>query len=107
MHTVNDRKALLLASGILVAGGTAAYMQSRFRANKHDLFGQCNGQHSDKEVTEDEVMKETTPPKNKQKKGGAKSLQVLAAILLSEMGKLGARDLLALIGIVVRLFCCG
>ncbi|XP_057431902.1 ABC transporter D family member 1 [Lotus japonicus] len=95
------RKALLLASGILVAGGTAAYMQSRFRANKHDLFGQCNGQHSDKEVTEDEVMKETTPPKNKQKKGGAKSLQVLAAILLSEMGKLGARDLLALIGIVV------
>lgn len=82
-------------------------MQSRFRTNKHDLFGQCNGQHSDKEVTEDEVMKETTPPKNKQKKGGAKSLQVLAAILLSEMGKLGARDLLALIGIVVRLFCCG
>ncbi|XP_061336567.1 ABC transporter D family member 1 [Gastrolobium bilobum] len=93
------RKALLLASGILVVGGTAAYI-SRFRVNKHDLFGHCNGHNNDKEVAEEEIVKGTTAPKNKQKKGRSKSLQVLAAILLSEMGQLGARDLLALIAIV-------
>lgn len=104
---VFDRKALLLASGILIAGGTAAYMQSRFRVNKHDLFGHCNGHNNDKEVTEEEVMKGATTPKSKQKRGGLKSLQVLAAIILSDMGKLGARDLLALVAVVVRLFCRG
>ena len=98
---VNDRKTLLLATGMLVAGGTAAYMQSRSRVNKHDLLGHCNGYNDEKQVTKEEVVKGATAPKNKQKKGGLKSLQVLAAILLSEMGQLGARDLLALVGIVV------
>ncbi|CAL0327953.1 unnamed protein product [Lupinus luteus] len=95
------RKTLLLATGILAAGGAAAYMQSRFRVNKHDLLGHCNGHNNDKEVAKDEVMKDAADSKNKQKKGGLKSLQVLAAVLLSEMGQLGARDLLALVGIVV------
>ena len=31
-------------------------MQSRFRVNKHDLFGHCNGHNNDKEVTEEEVV---------------------------------------------------
>nr|KYP75795.1 ABC transporter D family member 1 [Cajanus cajan] len=93
------RKALLLTSGILFAGGTAAYMQSRFRANKHDLFDHCNGHNNEKD-TEEEVVKSVNAPKNKQKKG-LKSLQVLAAILLSKMGKLGARDLLGLVAIAV------
>ena len=52
-------------------------------------------------------MKGTSAPKNKQKKGGLKSLQVLAAILLSEMGQLGAKNLLSLVSIVVSLFCYG
>lgn len=52
-------------------------------------------------------MKSATEPKSKQKKRGLKSLQVLTAILLSEMGHLGARDLLALVGIVVSLFFHG
>ncbi|XP_019437626.1 PREDICTED: ABC transporter D family member 1-like isoform X1 [Lupinus angustifolius] len=95
------RKTLLLATGILAAGGAAAYMQSRFRVNKHDLLGHCNGHNNDKEVAKDEVVKDAADSKNKQKKGGLKSLQVLAAVLLSEMGQLGARDLLALVGIVV------
>ncbi|KAG4989903.1 hypothetical protein JHK85_032886 [Glycine max] len=100
-HTlVVDWKTLLLASGILIAGGTAAYVQSRFRVNKHDLFGHCNGHNNDKEVTEEEVVKGVSAPKNKQKKG-LKSLQVLAAILLSGMGKFGARDLLGLVVIAV------
>ncbi|KAG4920136.1 hypothetical protein JHK86_048949 [Glycine max] len=93
------RKTLLLASGILIAGGTAAYVQSRFRVNNHDLFGHCNGHSNDKEVAE-EVVKDISTPKNKQKKG-LKSLQVLAAILLSGMGKFGASDLLGLVAIAV------
>lgn len=80
-------------------------MQSRFRVNKHDLFGHCNGHNNDKEVTEEEVGKNVNAPKNK-KKRGLKSLQVLAAILLSKMGKFGARDLLGLVAIAVSLFCC-
>ncbi|QHN81675.1 ABC transporter D family member [Arachis hypogaea] len=94
------RKTLLFATGIFVAGGTAAYMQSRSRFNRRDL-GHCNGHNDDNQVTTEEVVKGSTASKNKQKKGGLKSLQVLAAILLSEMGKLGARDLLALVGVVV------
>ncbi|KAK7281010.1 hypothetical protein RIF29_08638 [Crotalaria pallida] len=95
------RKTLLLATGVLAAGGAAAYMQSRFRVNKHDLLGHCNGHNNDKEVTKDEVVKDAAEPKNKEKKGALKSLQLLSGILLSEMGQLGARDLLALVGIVV------
>lgn len=95
------RKAILLTSGILIAGGTAAYMQSRFRVNKHDLFGNCNEQSNDKEVTKEEVMNDSTAPKNKQKKGGLKSLKVLTAILLSEMGQLGVKNLLSLVATVV------
>jgi len=95
---------LLLATGILVAGGTTAYVQSRFRVNRDDLLGDSYECNNDKELTKEEVMKGTSAPKNKQKKGGLKSLQVLAAILLSEMGQLGAKNLLALVSIVVSLF---
>ncbi|TKY60288.1 ABC transporter D family member 1 [Spatholobus suberectus] len=95
------RKTLLLATGILVAGGAAAYVQSRFRVNRHDLSGDSYEHINDKELTKEEVIKGTSAPQNKQKKRGLKSLQVLAAILLSEMGQLGARNLLALVSIVV------
>ncbi|CAL0320367.1 unnamed protein product [Lupinus luteus] len=91
------RKTLLLASGILAAGGAAAYMQSRFRVNKNDSLDQCNG----KEVTKDKVVKNASSSKNKQKKGGFKALKVLTAILLSEIGISGATNLLALVGTVV------
>ncbi|KAL9332697.1 hypothetical protein ACSQ67_002307 [Phaseolus vulgaris] len=89
------RKTLLLASGILIAGGTAAYMQSRSRVNRPDLFGHCNGHNNDREFTEEAGLNASN---NKQKKG-LKSLQLLASILLSDMGKLGARDLLGLVAI--------
>ncbi|KAI9113779.1 hypothetical protein K1719_015030 [Acacia pycnantha] len=94
------RRTLLLATGILVAGGTAAYVQSRSRSNKHNLVDHCNGRNDDKEITMEEIVESSTEPKSKQKKGGLKSLQVLAAILLKEMGQPGARNLLALVGIV-------
>ncbi|KAJ4715706.1 ABC transporter D family member 1-like [Melia azedarach] len=94
------RKSLLLASGILVAGGTAAYLKSRFSSKKPDSFGHYNGLEDTEENADTAVMNGSNVKKTKQK-GGLKSLQVLAAILLSEMGKMGARDLLALVGIVV------
>ncbi|KAL1366136.1 hypothetical protein HN51_014016 [Arachis hypogaea] len=96
------RKTLLLATGIFIAGGTAVYVQSRFRVNKHVALGHSNDHNKDKEdLTKEEAAKGITTSQNKQKKGGLKSLQVLAAILLSDIGQLGARNLLALVAIVV------
>lgn len=91
---------MLLATGIVVAGGAAAYVQSRLTYKKHDSFGQYNGLNENKE-TEKAVTNDHKIKKPPQKRGGLKSLQVLAAILLSEMGQMGARDLLSLVGIVM------
>lgn len=96
------RKSLLLATGIIVAGGAAAaYMQTRNSSRKPNSFGHYNGlgdnnKESDKVVGHGNFVK-----KSRQKKGGLKSLQVLAEILLSHMGRMGARDLLALVAAVV------
>ncbi|KAK7358975.1 hypothetical protein VNO77_00918 [Canavalia gladiata] len=95
------RKSLLLATGIIVAGGAAAYVHSRSRVNKQDFLAHSNEHNNDNELTKEKVMKGTSGPQHKQKKGGLKSLQVLTAILLSKMGQIGARDLLALVSIVV------
>ncbi|KAL5728452.1 ATP-binding cassette sub- D member 1 [Ranunculus cassubicifolius] len=68
------RRSLAVATGILVAGGTAAYMlHSRLLTRGPDT------------------------------QGGLRSLKVLAAILVSQMGQMGARNLLvlSLLGIVV------
>ncbi|PQQ06143.1 hypothetical protein Pyn_17380 [Prunus yedoensis var. nudiflora] len=95
------RKTLLLATGIVVAGGTAAYVQSRLNHKKHDSLGHYNGLNDNEETTEKIVMNDHKLKKPPRKKGGLKSLQVLAAILLSEMGQMGVRDLLALVSVVV------
>lgn len=95
------RKSLLLASGILVAGGTAAYLKSRFSSEKPNTFGHYNGIGETERKADKAVANRSSVKKANRNKGGLKSLQVLAAILLSEMGKMGARDLLALVGIVV------
>ncbi|GAV87165.1 ABC_tran domain-containing protein/ABC_membrane_2 domain-containing protein [Cephalotus follicularis] len=94
------RKTLMLAAGILVAGGTATYLQSRFIYRKPDSFGHCNGIRDDEEKSDKVVADYFNKKKTAQNKG-LKSLQVLAKILLSSMGKMGARDLLALVAIVV------
>lgn len=94
------RKTLLVASGILVAGGTAAYIQSRFSGRKSDSLGSHNGL-CDEEKSNKKDLNDNLVKKNKKKKGGLRSLQVLAAILLSKMGRMGARDILALVAIVV------
>ncbi|KAJ0097046.1 hypothetical protein Patl1_27241 [Pistacia atlantica] len=95
------RKALLLAGGILVAGGTATYLQSRFCRRTPDSFGHYNGVGDNEERPGKGEKDGSNKKKSKQKKGGSNSLKVLAAILLSEMGQMGARNILALVGIVV------
>ena len=82
----------------MAAGGTAAYVQSRISSKKSDSFLHSNGLKDDKKISNKLV---TNDKKTTQKKGGLKSLQVLAAVLLSHMGKMGAKDLLAMIAIAV------
>ena len=90
----------------MVAGGAAAYVQSQFNSKKANSYGHYNGVQDNRENS-DEILKKNNNVKGiSQKKGGLKSLQVLAAILLSDMGQIGARDLLALVGIVVSLSFC-
>ena len=98
------RKTLLLATSVIVAGGTAAYLQSRSCRGRPDFVGHQNELNEKKEQLEEVYGNENIGKTSRQKKkGGLKSLQVLAAMLLSHMGRIGARDLLALVGIVVSL----
>ncbi|CAI0420305.1 unnamed protein product [Linum tenue] len=94
------RKSLLFAAGILVAGGTTAYLQSCSRVKKSDSFGNYNGLNDVKENS-DKLLTKVNNAKTTTKQGGFKSLKVLAAVLLSEMGKVGTADLLAMIAIAV------
>ncbi|KAH0871814.1 hypothetical protein HID58_078836, partial [Brassica napus] len=89
----DSRKSILLAAGIVAAGGAAVYLKSRISSPR------LRGDDDD-----GALEKRTGNNKNAKKKGGGgglKSLQVLTAILLSQMGKMGARDLLALVATVV------
>ncbi|KAG5245171.1 ABC transporter family member [Salix suchowensis] len=94
------RKSLLFAAGILAAGGTAVYVQSRISSKKSDSFLYSNGLKDDKK-TSDKLV--TNDKKTVQKKGGLKALQVLASVLLSHMGKTGAKDLLTMIAIAQQI----
>lgn len=80
-------------------------MQSRFSSKRHDSFSHYNGLDNNKGNSE-VLAKDKNLKKNSEKKGGLKSLKVLAAILLSKMGRMGARDLLGLVAIVVSNFLC-
>lgn len=81
-------------------------MQSRFNSRKPGSYLHHNGLNNDKEKSEEVFRDDNNVKKTTKKKGGLKSIQVLAAVLLSEMGKMGARDLLALVAIVVSPFLC-
>ncbi|KHG01277.1 ABC transporter D family member 1 [Gossypium arboreum] len=95
------RKTLLLGSGIVAAGGAVAYLQSRFSSKKPDSHGHYNGTRDKRENSDKVLKKSNNVKRTRKKKGGLKSLQVLVAFLLSKMGKVGARELLALVGTVV------
>lgn len=96
------RKALLIASGVFLAGGTAAaYVQSRRNLRKSVAFDDYNGNEANQELLQNSHGRSNVVKKSRQKKGGLKSLHVLAAILLSRMGQMGARDLLILVAVVI------
>ncbi|KAJ8769625.1 hypothetical protein K2173_005228 [Erythroxylum novogranatense] len=95
------RKSLILATSILVAGGTAAYVQSRFSNKRLDSVFHYNGLGDDKEKSEKLVSDVSKAKKATQKKGGLKSVKVLAAVLLSEMGRMGATNLLSMVALAV------
>ncbi|XP_047321673.1 ABC transporter D family member 1 [Impatiens glandulifera] len=97
------RKSLLLATGVAVAGGTVAYLHSRHHQKRYDSFSNYKGLGENDEQVEKVNGDENIVKKSRQKKkkSGLQSLQVLAAILLSRMGQMGARDILALVGVVM------
>lgn len=93
------RRAVIIVTGVLVAGGTVAYVQSRQRSRslRSDLTfiqpasGDCKENLSQNGVNENPIKKATG-------KGGAlRSLHVLSAILLSQIGPTGKRNLLSLV----------
>lgn len=95
------RKALLLAAGIAVAGGTAAaYVHSRNSFRRQNTFGHSNGAKDYKEQSDELMGKDVK--KGRQKRGNLRSLQVLAAILLSRMGRAGAINILSLVATAVK-----
>lgn len=84
-----------------MAAGGAFYLKSRISSPRLDSSrGRSggDGEALEKRTGNNKNAKKAT---SKKKGGGLKSLQVLTAILLSQMGKMGARDLLALLATVV------
>ncbi|KAL4561690.1 hypothetical protein LXL04_033861 [Taraxacum kok-saghyz] len=79
------------------SGGTAAYIDSQSRVRRPSGTSQHNGLGDDNE----RAGLDKSVIKKSRQKTGLKSLQVLAGILLSHMGKLGAKDLLAFLATVV------
>ncbi|KAI8032142.1 ABC transporter D family member 1 [Camellia lanceoleosa] len=92
------RKSVALASGgVIVAGGVAAYIRSRYSCKKPESIAHCNGlsdhkEQSNKIVKNEKVSNESMPPKKE-----GPPLKLVAAILLSHMSLRGARDLMALL----------
>lgn len=78
-------------------------MQSRLSHKRPGSLDHCNGPDNLTEGSENDTLKPTVHKGKRQKKNALRSLQVLAAILLSQMGRRGARDLLALVSVVVSL----
>nr|XP_027079292.1 ABC transporter D family member 1 [Coffea arabica]XP_027079293.1 ABC transporter D family member 1 [Coffea arabica]XP_027079294.1 ABC transporter D family member 1 [Coffea arabica]XP_027079295.1 ABC transporter D family member 1 [Coffea arabica] len=96
------RKSLLVAAGIVAAGGTAAaYMHLRSTTKQHSSLGHYDVLTNSEVQSEKKDGKSSVVKKSRQKKGGLRSLHVLARILLSRMGQAGARDLFALVTTVV------
>jgi hypothetical protein len=92
------RRALALVSGAVLAGGTVAYMQSRYRARAR------RRESSNHALTPaDESVREGLTSRRK-KKSGLKSLHILAAILLKRIGQKGTINLFSLAVAAVILF---
>lgn len=76
-------------------------MQSRNSSKRLNSFGRSNGVNNNDE-SDQLIGNDKNVKKSRQKRGNLRSLQVLAAILLSRMGRLGAIDILSLVAIAVK-----
>ncbi|KAL6523685.1 ATP-binding cassette sub- D member 1 [Orobanche gracilis] len=96
------RKALLLATSIVAVGGTAtAFVQSQSSHRKHNSFGHHNGMNESRDESEQLIGNDKNVKKSRHKKGNLRSLQILAAMLLSRMGRIGAINVFSLVAIAV------
>uniref|UniRef100_A0A1D1Z638 ABC transporter D family member 1 n=2 Tax=Anthurium amnicola TaxID=1678845 RepID=A0A1D1Z638_9ARAE len=97
------RKTLAVVTGVLVAGGTAAYVQSRRQSRflRPDSSGHQKEPKSSPEKLSQNGLDVSSIKKRKHTSGALKCLQVLTAILLSRMGPMGMRNLVALVTTVV------
>ncbi|KAM0940004.1 putative ABC-type fatty-acyl-CoA transporter [Dioscorea sansibarensis] len=97
------RRTLAIATSIVAVGGTYAYTQLRRRGKSIKSDDSVNGVLSSnhRENSTQNGTSDKLPRSSRQKGGGLRSLQVLAAILLSRMGSTGVRNLIALVTTVV------
>ncbi|XP_072974928.1 ABC transporter D family member 1 [Typha angustifolia] len=97
------RRTFALVSTALLAGGTIAYMQSRQHkrsARQESSNGLCATDNGEESLSQNGIEGKSVRA-TKQRRGGLRSLHVLAAILLKQMGPMGMRNLVALGATVV------
>ncbi|KAH7446286.1 hypothetical protein KP509_01G050100 [Ceratopteris richardii] len=92
------RKVLAVAAAVLVAGGGLAYANSSSNRQKTRQPSPCNGSGN---ATEKPIAGGNLAGSQKPKKGGMKSVNLLAGILITQMGTKGMRALLSLAAIAV------
>ncbi|BBN15082.1 ATP-binding cassette, subfamily D (ALD), peroxisomal ABC transporter [Marchantia polymorpha subsp. ruderalis] len=97
------RRALALAAAVLVAGGGLAYSQLGIgRRSKRSVSEPlANGVSSENDLVRGKENSARPVSKGRSRKGGIKSVKILAGILLSQMGTPGMRNLLSLAGMAV------
>lgn len=77
-------------------------MQSRSRCRRHNSSGHSNGVEDIRNEHDQLIGNDRNVRTSKQRRGTLRSLQVLVAILLSRMGRMGAIDILSLLAIAVK-----
>ncbi|PKA66791.1 ABC transporter D family member 1 [Apostasia shenzhenica] len=91
------RRTLALVTGVLVTGGTAAYLQSKRRKVKCDKSDHSIDNADSRGNVSLNGTVDQPARKLRRKKAGLRSLHVLTAILLSKIGPKGLRTLVSLV----------
>lgn len=96
------RRTLAAVTGILVTGGTVAYLRSRYQRKyiRPDSSSAVTSGEAIQQLNQNGVDDKSIK-KPIRKRSGLRSLNALAAILLSQMGQRGMRNLVALVATVV------
>jgi hypothetical protein len=96
------RKALAVVAAVLFAGGGLAYSHSNGQQQKPPRHLVAPAGDTNREVVKGTKKRsDGVLQKGKQKRGGLKSIKVVGAILLAQMGKRGMENLLSLAAIAV------